>query len=120
MNEPKRPNNTDQKAACIVRWMLETPGGWLGAWDRSAFDAHLAPLKAEIAKLTVEAERYRKWRADYIRSGDEDITPLGLALSDAWTAEEVDSALDGAPLTAASADLAEAAELIGKGNGVPA
>ena len=46
---------------------------------------------------TKNAHRYLKWRADHTRGPDAEITPLGLALSDAWTAEQVDAALDAAP-----------------------
>ena len=46
---------------------------------------------------TKNAQRYMKWRADHTRGPDAEITPLGLTLSDAWTAEQVDAALDAAP-----------------------
>lgn len=38
---PKRPNEAGE-TSCVVRWMVETPAGWLGAYDREAFDAFRA------------------------------------------------------------------------------
>ena len=42
---PKRPND-EGEAICHVRWMVETPAGWLGAWDRQAFDAYVSEAVA--------------------------------------------------------------------------
>ena len=45
--EPKPPNDSGS-TQCIVRWMVETPSGWLGAWDRNAFSAYVdAAVRAE-------------------------------------------------------------------------
>lgn len=41
-----KPPNAEGQTLCTVRWMLETPGGWLGAWDREAF-AEIERLRAE-------------------------------------------------------------------------
>jgi hypothetical protein len=38
---PKRPNEAGE-TSCLVRWIVETPAGWLGAYDREAFDAFRA------------------------------------------------------------------------------
>lgn len=35
--EPTRPNESGATPA-LVRWQVETPVGWLGAWDREPFD----------------------------------------------------------------------------------
>ena len=49
---PKRPND-EGEAICHVRWMVETPAGWLGAWDHQAFDAYVsAAVAAERARWT--------------------------------------------------------------------
>ena len=48
---PKRPND-EGEAICHVRWMVETPAGWLGAWDRQAFDAYVS------AAVAAERERW--------------------------------------------------------------
>ncbi len=38
---PKRPNESGE-SPCLCRWIVETPAGWLGAWDVEAFDAYAA------------------------------------------------------------------------------
>ena len=48
---PKRPND-EGEAICHVRWMIETPAGWIGAWDRQAFDAYVS------AAVAAERERW--------------------------------------------------------------
>jgi len=48
---PARVNNETGDTMCVVRWMAETPDGWLGAWDKEAFDAFI--------KDAVAAERER-------------------------------------------------------------
>ena len=49
---PKRPND-EGEAICHVRWMVETPAGWLGAWDHLAFDAYVSvAVAAERARWT--------------------------------------------------------------------
>ena len=48
---PKRPND-EGEAICHVRWMVETPAGWLGAWDHQAFDAYVS------AAVAAERERW--------------------------------------------------------------
>lgn len=49
--QPKRPNESGS-TLCEVRWLVETPAGWLGAYDTEAFEAAAkiarAPLQAEI------------------------------------------------------------------------
>lgn len=47
--EPKAPNE-EGSTQCVVRWMLETPGGWLGAYDKSAFDAYRQQIIEELAQ----------------------------------------------------------------------
>lgn len=46
--EPKPPNESGS-TSCIVRWMrwmVETPSGWLGAWDKEAFAAYARSVLA--------------------------------------------------------------------------
>lgn len=33
-----KPPNTEGETMCIVRWMAETPNGWVGAYDRAALE----------------------------------------------------------------------------------
>ena len=35
--EPKRPNESGETLG-LVRWQIETPNGWIGAWDKQALD----------------------------------------------------------------------------------
>ena len=49
--------------------------------------------QAEIAALRKDAERYRKWRADYTGDG---ITDMLIDLADASEPAEVDAAIDAA------------------------
>ena len=32
------PPNSEGKTQCIVRWMAETPHGWIGSWDRKSLE----------------------------------------------------------------------------------
>lgn len=60
MNGPlaPKPPNADGNAIVHVRWMVETPAGWLGAWDRSAFDAYIsAAVAAERERIAQEFDR---------------------------------------------------------------
>ena len=50
--EPKRPNDAGV-TPCSVQWVVETGAGWLGAWNREAFDAYAD------AKVAEERERLR-------------------------------------------------------------
>jgi len=38
VNCPVYPPNEEGKTSCIVRWMIETPCGWIGSWDKRALD----------------------------------------------------------------------------------
>lgn len=42
--KPKPPNKSGE-TQCTVRWIVETPSGWIGAWDKSAFDDFAAECK---------------------------------------------------------------------------
>jgi hypothetical protein len=53
----------------------------------------IAALEAELEACKVDAERYRKWREDYV---GETLTEMLLKVSDCWTAERVDAAIDSA------------------------
>lgn len=50
VNEVKKPNDSGETQA-IIRWMLETPDGWVGSWDKQALES-----------LKIDAERYRAIR----------------------------------------------------------
>lgn len=52
--------------------------------------------------LRKDAERYRKWRADYTNHANTPVSEMLLALADAWTADEVDAAIDAAPAVGAA------------------
>ena len=43
-----KPPNPEGATQCIVRWMAETPAGWVGAWDRAA----LAQFVTQPRRLT--------------------------------------------------------------------
>ena len=47
MTEPKAVN-ADGEAMCVVRWIVETPGGWLGAYDKEAFDAYASAANQSL------------------------------------------------------------------------
>ena len=55
----------------------------------------LAAARAKVEALREDAERYRKWRADYTDRTDE-VSDLLIALADAWEPEQVDAAIDSA------------------------
>lgn len=40
------PPNEAGATMCTVRWMVETTAGWLGSWERGAFDAYIAAAVA--------------------------------------------------------------------------
>ena len=71
--EPYRPNESGS-TQCIVRWLVDTPGGWIGAYDKEAFDAYKAD--AILAKLAESAELVHMWRragcADWYRGFPDD------------------------------------------------
>jgi len=74
----------------------QMPGNDYTAEDmrKYAQAAVLAERKAcDIESLQVDAERYRRWRSDYVGA---DITVMLRAIEDAWTEDEVDSAIDAA------------------------
>lgn len=50
---------------------------------------------AAIRALRLDAERYRKWRADYANTSAIP-TNLGLALADTWTEDAIDATIDAA------------------------
>ena len=47
----ERVNNEMGETSCVVRWLVETPAGWVGAWDREAIE--------EFARASAAAERER-------------------------------------------------------------
>lgn len=48
---PNRVQNDTGDTMCIVRYMVDTEAGWLGAWDEAAFGAYVA------AAVAAERER---------------------------------------------------------------
>jgi len=71
---PARVNNETGDTMCVVRWMAETPDGWLGAWDKEAFDAF---IKDAVA---AERERCAVVASEFLTRGR---SPLGRAVADA-------------------------------------
>ena len=49
-----KPPNPEGATQCIVRWMVETPAGWVGAWDREALAQFVAPPRRKWKGLTDE------------------------------------------------------------------
>jgi hypothetical protein len=50
-----KPPNPEGATQCIVRWLAETPAGWVGAWDREALERFTAhPPRREWVSLTEE------------------------------------------------------------------
>ena len=47
MNTPYAPN-AEGATQCVVRWMVDTPAGWLGAYDKAAFDAYATQARADL------------------------------------------------------------------------
>lgn len=75
-------------ARSLVERLRDSSGGHInGLYDREAAD--------EIERLRADAERYRTWRANYTEKTNH-VTDLSRALADAWTPQEVDSAIDAA------------------------
>lgn len=58
--------------------------------------AELRRLHAENETLRTDAERYRKWRAEYTDIDASKPSALLEALADCWTPDEVDAAIDAA------------------------
>ena len=55
--EIRRPNE-EGSTMCIVRYLVDTPAGWIGAYDRAALE-HIAALevrlKEALARITESA-----------------------------------------------------------------
>jgi len=47
-----KPPNPEGATQCIVRWMAETPAGWVGAWDREALEQFTRPPRREALEQT--------------------------------------------------------------------
>lgn len=37
------PPNEDGKTNCVIRWLMETPSGWVGSWDKAALEQFVEP-----------------------------------------------------------------------------
>ncbi len=49
-----RAPNAEGSTMCIVRWQVETPHGWIGAWDRAALESVLPITAIRASYLTKE------------------------------------------------------------------
>lgn len=49
-----KPPNPEGATQCIVRWMAETPAGWVGAWDRAALAQFVTQPRREWQSLSEE------------------------------------------------------------------
>ena len=52
MKDIYRPND-EGATMCIVRWLMDTPAGWIGAYDRDALE-YVKKLEAECDVLQEE------------------------------------------------------------------
>lgn len=86
MPAPYQPN-AEGATLCTVRWMIDTPAGWIGAYDKEAL---LAYGKACAAAECADAERYR-WLRDV---GDATWRPF--ALRAGYSAATADAEIDAA------------------------
>ena len=48
------PPNKEGATQCIVRWMVETPAGWLGAYNKEAFEAYATQARADLEAAMIE------------------------------------------------------------------
>ena len=46
--EPHPPNE-EGKTNGIIRWMVETPSGWVGSWDKAALEQFVMPVGEPVA-----------------------------------------------------------------------
>ena len=95
---------THRKVATFVFMAGNEPAG---LWACADCGHKFVPLDIAVEK---DAERYRKWRADYTAAASEPrlekcLTEMLLALADAWTPDEVDAAIDAALAGGAGAQL---------------
>jgi hypothetical protein len=65
MTEPNRVDNSEGATPVVVRYMVETQAGWLGAYDAEAFAAYRAAIVAE------ERERCAKLCEQYADDADQ-------------------------------------------------
>ncbi len=51
--KPYRPNDSGE-TPCLVRYMHEGPGGWVGSWDAQAIAQMLAARDAEMLRTVAD------------------------------------------------------------------
>ena len=56
---PLRVDNEPGKTMCIVRYMVETDAGWLGAWDEAAFEAYVRSERDAALNIRAALEELR-------------------------------------------------------------
>ena len=98
--EPATPNESGS-TQCIVRWLVETPHGWIGSYEKEAISEQLRQAYAQgaaaqldrLEKAEEDAERYR-WLvdADMLSSPSVD---MANAFSK-YTGSALDAAIDAA------------------------
>lgn len=87
---------TDKPTALNLADALEDPR-MVVFWDqRTKAAAELRRLHAENETLRKDAERYRKWKAEYTDIDASKPSAMLEALADCWTPDEVDTAIDAA------------------------
>lgn len=58
------PPNKDGKTNCVIRWMMETPNGWVGSWDKAALEQFVKPADEPVAWMydwDAEGESVKDW-----------------------------------------------------------
>jgi hypothetical protein len=77
-----KPPNPEGATQCIVRWMAETPAGWIGAWDREALAQFARPAEPEPPPEPLHED---KIRAEF-RDLDRHCLPGEMTCEDWFTA----------------------------------
>ena len=63
-----KPPNQEGKTLCAVRWMAETPAGWVGAWDREALQQFVTHPQRRRIRSQMTCTRARTGRLDRMPS----------------------------------------------------
>lgn len=51
-----KPPNESGSTNCIVRWMAETPAGWIGAWNKQALEQFVTPTASQSSASLVDGK----------------------------------------------------------------
>ena len=86
------------KEAAARKWQGNSTAQGAGLFARAAAEieqlrTYAEALNARCIADTPDAERYRKWRADYTNNESTDML---IELADAWNPAQVDAAIDAA------------------------